>query len=98
MNGLVSIININKPILLHGYNRGAIYNELDGKYYDYYVVFKNNMGIWSVFASLAIFLNSTNDIYTIYDLLIDEGTIEDCVSDTQYENLWILPSPSVTSI
>lgn len=68
VNDVRKIININKPILLHGYNRGAIYNELDGKYYDYYVVFKNNMGIWSVFASLAIFLNSTNDIYTIYDI------------------------------
>ena len=39
-------------------------------------------------------INKNEDIYTIYDLLIDEGTIEDCVSDTQYENLWILPSNS----
>ena len=31
-------------------------------------------------------INKNEDIYTIYDLLIDEGTIEDCVSDTQYEN------------
>lgn len=68
VNDVRKTINIDKPILLHGYNRGVLYNELDGKYYDNYVIIKNNTGVWSVFASLVIFLNSTNSIHTIYDI------------------------------
>lgn len=45
-------------------------------------------------ATSGLGINKDDDIYTIYDLLIDEGTLEDCVSDTEYENLWILPSNS----
>lgn len=68
VNDIRKTINIYKPILIHGYNRGAIYNELNDKYYDYYLTFKNNTGSFSIFASLIIFLNSTNNIYTIFDL------------------------------
>lgn len=39
-------------------------------------------------------INKDDDIYTIYDLLTDEGTLEDVISDTEYENLWIIPSNS----
>lgn len=39
-------------------------------------------------------INKDDDIYTIYDLLTDEGILEDVISDTEYENLWIIPSNS----
>ena len=45
-------ININKPILVHGYNRGVYYFETNGKYYDF--IYKNTNGVWSVFISLII--------------------------------------------
>ena len=67
INDVRKAINIKKPILLYGYNRGLYYYETDNKYYDYYYNFKGN-GASSIFLSLITVLKSVNDIYTIYDL------------------------------
>ena len=67
VNDVRKAINLNKPIILHGYNRGAYYFEFNGKYYDFYKNYKNK-GVMSIFISLIIVLNKVNDIYTIYDL------------------------------
>jgi len=66
VNDVRKIININKPIILHGYNRGVSYYEINGKYYDFYNNWKNE-GVMSVFASLIINLKKVNDTYTIFD-------------------------------
>ena len=66
INDVRKVININKPILLHGYNRGVYYFELDNKYYDF--EFKCKSGAFSIFESLIIILNKVNDTYTIYDI------------------------------
>ena len=67
VNDIRKIININMPIIVHGYNRGVSYYEINGKYYDFYNNWKNE-GVMSVFASLIINLKKVNDTYTIYDL------------------------------
>ena len=67
-------ININKPIFIHGFNKGYIYFESDGKYYDYDSVFGNN-GVASQFISLVYFINKVNDTYHIYELG-DHSTIK----------------------
>lgn len=67
VNDVRKAININRPILLYGYNRGVYYFESNDKYYDYYHNFKNQ-GTMSIFVSLISVLNKVNDIYTIYDL------------------------------
>jgi len=67
VNDVRKIININRPILVHGYNRGVYYYEINRKYYDFYLNF-DNKGAMSVFESLVIVLNKVNDTYTIYDL------------------------------
>ena len=66
VNDVRKIININKPILLHGYNTGFYYFESEDKYYYYH--YNNNKGIWSIFISLILVLNKVNDIITVYDL------------------------------
>lgn len=66
VNDVRKEININKPIILHGYNRGVYFFELDNKYYDFEHKTKN--GAFSIFESLIIVLNKVNDTYTIYDL------------------------------
>ena len=68
VNDVRKAINIHKPILLYGYNRGVYYFELDGKYYDFYRDYKNE-GCMSIFLSLIIVLNKVNDTYIIYDLI-----------------------------
>lgn len=67
VNDIRKTINIQKPILLHGYNRGIIYLELNDEYYDYYFTY-DKVGCMSIFCSLIIVLNKINDIYTIYDI------------------------------
>ena len=66
VNDVRKAINIHKPFLLYGYNRGIIYFELDGKYYDFYSM--SNRGCLAIFTSLIVFLNRVNDSYTIYDI------------------------------
>ena len=61
VNDVRKEININKPIFLHGYNRGLYFFETDNKYYDY--EFKSKSGAFSVFESLIIDLNKVNDTY-----------------------------------
>ena len=67
VNDVRKVININKPILLYGYNRGVHYYENEDNYYDFYKNYKNK-GVMSIFISLIIVLKKVNDIYTIYDL------------------------------
>ena len=60
-------IDINKPIFLHGYNKGVYYFEENDKYYDYYNNF-DNRGVMSIFISLILNLKKVNDTISIYDL------------------------------
>ena len=65
VNDVRKAINVNKPIILYGYNRGLYYYESNGKYYEFYQDVKD--GTHSIFASLIIVLNKVNDTYSIYD-------------------------------
>ena len=67
VNDVRKAVNINKPMILYGYNRGAHYYELENKYYEFYSNF-NNKGTMNIFCSLIIVLNKVNDTYTIYDM------------------------------
>ena len=67
VNDVRKVININKPIIIHGYSRGVCYYEINNKYYNNYLNITND-GTMSVFVSLIIVLNKVNDTYTIYDL------------------------------
>ena len=67
VNDVRKAININRPMILYGYNRGVYYFELNDKYYDFYYNYKNE-GVMSIFISLITVLNKVNDTYTVYDL------------------------------
>ena len=67
VNDVRKSININRPMIVYGYNRGLYYLEFNGKYYDFYDNFRNE-GVMSIFISLITVLNKVNDTYTIYDL------------------------------
>lgn len=66
VNDIRKEINNNKPLVLHGYNRGVYYFEFNNKYYDYYHDYHND-GVMSVFFSLITCLSKVNDAYTILD-------------------------------
>ena len=65
VNDVRKLININKPMIFHGYNRGVFFFEIDNKYYDF--EYKSKNGSFSVFESLILNLKKVNDTYTIYD-------------------------------
>ena len=67
INDVRKAINIYKPMILYGYNRGVHYYESDGKYYDFYSNY-NNEGVMSVFVSLIVNMNQVNDSYIVYDI------------------------------
>jgi hypothetical protein len=67
VNDVRKAVNINRPMILYGYNRGVYYFESEGKYYDYYNNWRNK-GAHSIFLSLILVLNKVNDSYTVYDL------------------------------
>ena len=67
VNDVRKAIDLNKPMMLYGYDKGAHYYEIDNKYYEFYLTYENK-GCMSVFVSLIIILNKTNDTYNIYDL------------------------------
>ena len=67
VNDIRKAINIHRPMIIYGYNRGAQYYENENKYYDFYKDYQNK-GVMSIFISMVIVLNQVNDIYTIYDL------------------------------
>ena len=67
VNDVRKEIDINKPIFLHGYNKGVYYFESEDKYYDYYNNF-DNRGVMSIFISLITVLNKVNDTYNVYEL------------------------------
>lgn len=65
VNDVRKEININRPLFLHGYNKGVYYFEYDNKYYDF--EFRCESGAFSVFVSLIIVLNKVNNTCTILD-------------------------------
>ena len=67
VNDIRKAININKPILLHGYNRGVLYFESNKKYYELYNK-KGNDGALGLFLSLIIFTNKLKHTLTIFDI------------------------------
>ena len=67
VNDVRKKIDINKPIFIHGYNKGYIHYESEDKYYDYDTIFGDN-GVASQFISLVYFINNVNDTYNVYDL------------------------------
>jgi len=67
INDVRKAININKPMLLYGYNSGVHYYESNNQYYEFNISYNNN-GVMSIFISLIIILNKVNDTYNIYDL------------------------------
>ena len=67
VNDVRKAININRPLIIHGYTRGVYYFEQNNKYYELFGNF-NNSGPMSVFHSLITVLNKVNDSYTIFDL------------------------------
>ena len=66
VNDVRKEININKPILLYGYNSGLFYLESEEKFYEYYEI--NINGTSSIFCSLIVVLKDVNKIYTVYDI------------------------------
>jgi len=68
VNDVRKSINLYKPILLYGYNRGMYYFEKEGKFYDFYRTYKNE-GCMSIFVSLIIVLKKVKDAYIVYDLI-----------------------------
>ena len=67
VNDVRKAVNINKPLLLYGYNRGIMHFESEHKSCDFYFPY-GNVGVWSIFTSLIIILNKVNDTYIVYDL------------------------------
>ena len=67
VNDVRKVINKNKPALLCGYNSGLIYYELNNKYYNFPINYRNK-GTTSIFASLILILSKIKDSITIYDL------------------------------
>ena len=67
VNDVRKAININKPMILYGYNHGLYFYEFENKYYEFYKHYYYN-GTMSIFLSLIVVLNKVNDTYTIYDL------------------------------
>ena len=67
VNDVRKIIDLKKPMMLYGYDKGAHYYETENKYYEFYMTY-HNFGCMSVFVSLITILNKTNDTYNIYDL------------------------------
>lgn len=66
VNDVRKSINIYKPMLIHGYNRGYFYFETEDKYYENYEDHKD--GAWALFLSLITVLNKVNGTYTIHDM------------------------------
>ena len=67
VNDVRKAIELNKPMMLYGYDKGAYYFENDDKYYEFYLTY-GNKGCMSIFVSLITILNKTNDSYNIFDL------------------------------
>ena len=67
VNDVRKEIDLNKPIFLHGYNRGVCYLETENKYYEYYNDFKGK-GVTSIFVTLILNLKKVNETISIYEL------------------------------
>ena len=66
VNNVRKAINMNKPMILYGFNRGFYYYESNGKCYEFYL--KSKDGAHSIFTSLIIVLHKVNNTYTIYNM------------------------------
>ena len=67
VNDVRKSININRPMIVYGYNRGFYYFEFNDKYYDFYSSYKNE-GAIGIFLSLITVLNKVNDTYNIFQI------------------------------
>ena len=67
VNDIRKAINLKKPILLHGYNRGIYYFESNNKFYENYRKNETN-GALGLFLSLIVVLNKINTTITIYEI------------------------------
>ena len=68
VNDVRKLIDMKKPLIVHGYRKGYLHFESDNNiYYNFNDQFGND-GIMSIFISLITLLNKVNDIYSIYDL------------------------------
>ena len=56
VNDVRKVIDVNKPMMLYGYDKGAHYYEIDNKYYEFNMTY-GNKGFMSIFVSLIIILN-----------------------------------------
>ena len=67
INDVRKAINIHKPMVLYGYNRGVSYYESFDTYFE---IYKNNTekGFFSIFVSLIVVIKKVNDTYNIFDL------------------------------
>lgn len=66
VNDVRKSINLRKPMVIYGYNRGGYYFESNGKYYDYYV--QSKIGALGIFLSLITVLKRVNDSYSIFEI------------------------------
>ena len=67
VNDVRKAVDIKKPIILYGYNKGFFYYEKNNKYYEFNRNDTTN-GLMSVFSSLIIVLNKVNKTFDIYEL------------------------------
>lgn len=74
VNDVRKVIDINKPIFLHGYNKGVYYYESENKYYEYFNL--NKLGFMSIFISLIVNQKEVNDTIIVYDLLLHTYIID----------------------
>ena len=68
MNDVRKAINIKRPMVLYGYNRGLVFYESYNEYYYFDTTSWSKRGVMSIFISLIVILDRVNDAYTIYDL------------------------------
>ena len=53
VNDVRKLITLKKPLIIHGYNRGVSYYEINGKFYDFYYN-RKKQGVMSIFCSLIL--------------------------------------------
>ena len=66
VNDVRKAVNMKKPMILYGYNRGILYFESNKKYYDLYI--QSIDGCLGIFTSLILVLKEVNNPYTIFNI------------------------------
>ena len=67
VNDVRKLIDMKKPLIIHGYRKGYLYFESDNTYYNCFDHFGNN-GVIGLFLSLITIVNKVNDIYSVNEL------------------------------